>query len=127
MPELFDVLQMKPTNMSAQRLYQYSEYIEKNDLDASSYQLAFWVKVFTPLTCLAMLLIAMPIVLTTTPRSGGAGQRIMVGLLLGVGYFVLNRAINHLGIVYGVMPFLSAFLPLLLVVSLSIVMLRRIN
>ena len=126
-PELFDVLQMKPTNMSAERLYQYSEYIEKNDLDASSYQLAFWVKVFTPLTCLAMLLIAMPIVLTTTPRSGGAGQRIMVGLLLGVGYFVLNRAINHLGIVYGVMPFLSAFLPLLLVVSLSIVMLRRIN
>lgn len=126
-PELFDVLQTKPINMSAMRLYQYSQYIEKNELDASSYQLAFWIKIFTPLTCLAMLLIAMPIVLTTTPRSGGTGQRIIIGLMLGIGYFVLNRAINHLGIVYGMMPFLSAFLPLLLVVLLSIIMLRRIH
>ena len=126
-PELFDVLQMKPTNMSAEKLHQYSEYIEKNDLDASSYKLAFWVKIFTPLTCLAMLLIAMTIVLTTTPRSGGTGQRIIIGLLLGIGYFVVNRAINHLGVVYGILPFLSAFIPLLLVVSLSIFMLRRIN
>ena len=126
-PALFDVLQMKPANMSAEKLHQYSAYIEENELDASSYQLAFWVKIFTPLTCLAMLLIAMPIVLTTKPRSGGTGQRIMIGLLLGIGYFVINRAISHLGIVYGMMPFLSAFIPLLLVVSLSVVMLRRIN
>jgi len=126
-PELFDVLRMKPVNMSAEKLHQYSAYIEENDLDASSYQLAFWVKIFTPLTCLAMLLIAMPIVLTTTPRSGGTGQRIIIGLLLGIGYFIVNRAVNHLGIVYGMLPFLSAFIPLLLVVSISIYMLRRIN
>lgn len=125
-PDLFDVLRLKPINMSAQRLYQYSEYMEKNELDASHYRLAFWVKVFTPLTCLAMLLIAMPLVLSTTPRSGGTGQRIMVGLLLGVGFFVINRAINHLGIVYGLMPAVSAVLPLLVVVVASFILLRRV-
>lgn len=126
-PALFDVLQMKPANMSARRLFQYSQYIEKNELDATTYRLAFWIKFFTPLTCLAMLLIAMPLVLTTTPRSGGTGQRMVIGLLLGIGYFVFNRGINHLGIVYGMTPFLSALLPLLLVVSLSMLMLRRIH
>lgn len=126
-PELFDVLQMKPVNMSAERLLQYARYMEQNELETSDYRLAFWVKVFTPLTCLTMLLIAMPIVLTTTPRSGGTGQRIMIGLMLGIGFYVINRAINHLGVVYDLAPLLSAALPLLLVVTLSVFLLRRIN
>lgn len=126
-PDLFDVLRLKPVNMSARNLYQYSDYMKANNLDASNYQLAFWMKVFTPLICLAMLMIAMPLVLSTSPRSGGIGYSIIIGLLLGIGFFVINRAINHIGIVYGLMPVLSAALPLMIVVGLSVFLLRRIN
>lgn len=126
-PELFNVLNLDPEDMSARDLYQYSDYLSSNELDADPFRLALWIKAFTPATCLVMLLIAMPLVFNATPRSGGTGQRIMVGLLLGIAFFVFNRASNHLGLVYGLMPALSAALPLLLVTSISVVMIRRIR
>lgn len=126
-PDLFDVLRLKPGDMSATRLYQYSAYMESNNLDAKNYRLAFWIKIFTPITCLAMLVIAMPLVLSTTPRSGGIGQRIVIGLLVGVAFYVLNRSINYLGIVYGMAPLVSAVLPLLFVITASVLLLRRIR
>jgi lipopolysaccharide export system permease protein len=126
-PRLFAVLRLAPEDMSAQDLYAYGRYLEKNGLDAVEYQLAFWIKLFTPLTCLAMLLIAMPMVFNATPRSGGTGQRVIAGLLLGIIFFVLNRAANHLGVVYNVPPFISAIVPLLVITSIAILLLRKVR
>lgn len=126
-PELFEVLLLWPEDMSAQDLYQYSDYLKNNGLDAVEYELAFWIKLFTPFTCLAMLLIAMPMVFNTTPRSGGTGQRVVVGLILGILFFVLNRAVNHLGVVYGIPSVLSAAIPLIIIASASILMLRKVR
>ena len=125
--DLFDVLRLEPEDMSVISLQQYSQYLEENDLDAAVYRLAFWVKIFTPLSCLVMLLIAMPLVFNANPRSGGTGQRVIIGLLLGILFFVFNRAINHLGVVYGLMPVFSAAIPLLLVSVITIFWIRRIR
>lgn len=125
--DLFDVLKLEPRDMSVTSLMKYSDYLEKNHLDAATYQLAFWMKLFTPLTCLVMLLIAMPLVFNATSRSGGTGQRVIVGLLLGILFFVFNRAVNHLGVVYGVMPILSAAIPLVFVTAITFFLIRRIR
>jgi lipopolysaccharide export system permease protein len=126
-PGLFNVLRVLPEDMSAEDLYQYSDYMKKNSLDAVEYELAFWIKVFTPFTCLAMLLLTMPMVFNTTPRSGGTGQRVIVGALLGIFFFVMNRTANHLGVVYGFPAVVSAAAPLLLISLISIVLLRRLK
>jgi lipopolysaccharide export system permease protein len=125
--ELFDVLKLDPADMSAVDLMKYSDYLKDNKLDAASYELTFWVKVLMPVTCIVMLLIAMPLVFNATPRSGGTGQRVLVGLLLGILFFVFNRAVNHLGIVYGLPPVLSASIPLMLVVAATFVLIQRIR
>lgn len=125
--ELFDVLRLDPANMSALDLLKYGDYLNQNELDSVPYHLAFWVKVFTPMTCVVMLLIAMPLVLGASPRSGGTGQRVLIGLLLGISFYVLNNAANHLGVVYGLPPVLSASIPLMLVTVVTIVMMRRIR
>lgn len=125
--ELFSVLELESKDMSALELLTYSDYLEENKLDNDEYLLAFWIKVFTPLTCLAMLMIAMPLVFATTPRSGGVGQRIMIAILIGVIYFVFNRSINHLGLALDVAPLLSAAAPLLMVMIISVFFLRRVN
>ncbi len=127
LPELFTVLELEAQDMSAQELYTYSRYLEANHLDDGEYRLAFWIKIFTPLTCLAMLLISMPLVFLTTPRSGGSGQRIVVAIVIGIAFFVFSRTSNYLGLALGVMPFISAVLPLILVISISFFFLRRIN
>lgn len=125
--DLFDVLKLDPEDMSATSLLEYSRYLEENELDASVYQLAFWMKLFTPLSCLVMLLIAMPLVFTSSPRTGGTGQRVIIGLLLGILFFIFNRAINQLGIVYGLMPVISASIPLIFVTIISVFLMRRIR
>lgn len=125
--DLLDVLRLDPADMSALDLFKYSDYLKQNELDAVPYHLAFWVKVFTPLTCVVMLLIAMPLVLSAAPRSGGTGQRVLIGILLGILFYVFNSAINHLGIVYGLPSILSASIPLMLVAMVTVMLIRRIR
>ena len=76
---------------------------------------------------IVMLMVAMPLVFNATARSGGTGQRIIVGLMLGIAFFVFNRAVNNLGIVYEFSPVLSAGLPLVLVATAALVLIRRIR
>jgi len=125
-PDLFNVVSVKPENMSATDLYRYTHYLQRNLLDSSSYELAFWIKVFTPISSLIMLLIALPFVFGSQ-RAGGAGNRMLVGLLLGIGFYLLNRTVNHLGQVYHFQPFISAAAPLLVIAAGSVYALRRIR
>lgn len=125
-PDLFNVVTVRPENMSALDLYRYSQYLQDNELDASHYQLAFWIKVITPVSSLVMLLIAMPFVFGSQ-RSGGTGQRVLIGLLLGIGFFMVNRIMNHLGQVYGIHPLISAALPVILVAILGALAIKRVR
>jgi len=125
-PDLFDVVSVYPENMSAIDLYQYSNYLKDNDLESSNYDLAFWIKIFTPLSSLVMLLIALPFVFGSQ-RSAGTGNRVLFGLLLGIGFFLLNRTMNHLGQVYHFYPFFSASAPVIMVALASFYALRRVK
>jgi len=125
-PDLFNVVSVEPDNMSAMDLYKYSDYLKNNDLDASHYELAFWIKIFTPLSSLVMLLIALPFIFGSQ-RSSGAGNRMLVGLLLGIGFYLLNRTVNHLGQVYHIYPLISASAPMILVAIASFYSLRRVK
>ena len=42
--DLFDVLNLEPEDMSAAELWQYSRYLDKNELESDSFWLAFWVR-----------------------------------------------------------------------------------
>ena len=125
--ELFNVLNLEPEDMSATELWQYSNYLDENELESDAFWLAFWIKVFTPLTSVGMLMIAVPLVLTSNARAGGTGQRILIGVMIGVAFYVLNRVINQMGIIYGITPIVSAGLPSLMVIAISVVLIRRIR
>lgn len=125
-PDLFNVVSVEPDNMSAIDLFKYSNYLKSNDLDSSHYELAFWIKIFTPISSLVMLLIAMPFIFGSQ-RSSGAGNRMLAGLLLGIGFYLLNRTANYVGQVYQFYPFISASAPMILVAMASFYSLRRVK
>ncbi len=122
---MFAVLQQKTERMSALALYDYIRYLTANGLESSQYRLAFWNRFIQPFSSLVMLLLALPFVFGSQ-RSGGAGQKLFIGTLLGVGYYLTSRLLNQLGIVYGVSPFLSAVLPPLIFLTVAVAMLRRV-
>ncbi|ACL73218.1 LPS export ABC transporter permease LptG [Thioalkalivibrio sulfidiphilus] len=125
-PELFSVLAVEPRQMAATTLAQYVTYLRENDLDSASFELAFWMRFTTPLSSLVMLLLAVPFVFGSL-RTGGAGQRLFIGLLIGVGFHLLNRTLNHMGLVYGLPPMLSATLPTLIFFAVAMLALRRVR
>jgi len=119
------VLRISPEKMPARDLYQYINYLENNDLQSGQYQLAFWNRFVQPLSILVMLLLALPFVFGSQ-RSGGAGQRLFVGILLGIGFFLLNRMSNQLGVVYGLPALMSALVTPLLFLMVALFLLRRV-
>jgi lipopolysaccharide export system permease protein len=106
-------------------LYRYIGYLRENGLDSGQYSLALWKKSLLPLTTVVMIFLSVPFVFGPL-RSVGVGQRIFVGTLCGIGFFLVDQTTGHLGIVYGLSPLLSVLVAPLLFLGVAIVLMRRI-
>ena len=110
--------------LSIQQLYRYIEHLRQNNQEIERYQLAFWQKIFMPLATAVMVLLATPFVFRPV-RSGGLGQRVFLGVMLGLAFVVLNQIIGYFGLLYGLSPVVSALTPILLFLGLALVLLHR--
>lgn len=109
-PQVLDVVVVEPEGLAAAGLWRYVQYLERNGLESDRYRLAFWIKVATPLATVTMLLLTVPLVFGAV-RSANTGQRIFLGVVIGLAFFLVNRLLNHAALVYGLPPSLSALLP----------------
>lgn len=124
-PDMLAVLMVKPQDMSMQALARYVSHLRDNAQDTARYELALWTKIFYPIACISMMLIALPFALLQR-RSGGVGIRIFLGILLGVGFNFFSQVMGHLGALYRLPPPLAAALPtLLLLIGTGVVLWRQ--
>ena len=123
-PELLQNLTVDPETLSAKNLLQQVSYMQQNSLDSDRIQLALWTKLTNPLATLVMLMLSVPFVFASQ-RGGSAGQKIFIGIMLGIGYIMVNRLFTHMGLVYGFPPVISALAPLLFFLSIAIIGIRR--
>jgi lipopolysaccharide export system permease protein len=124
-PSSLDVLTVKPHMLTAWDLWRYIDYLQKNGQTSISYEVAFWGKLTTPLVTVVMLFLSIPFVFGSL-RSVGVGQRVFVGAMLGIVFYLLNRVFSYMAVVYSLPGLFSALFPLLLFLALAIWMLRRI-
>ncbi|MDP2431494.1 MAG: LPS export ABC transporter permease LptG [Pseudomonadota bacterium] len=89
-PDLLAVLMVSPQRMSMATLHSYIQHLTQNHQDAQRYVIAFWNKVTYPLAAPVMLLLALAFAYHP-PRVGGAGGRLLLGILLGLGFHLANR------------------------------------
>lgn len=125
-PEVFRIAAVPPENLSAWDLYSFVSYLRGNGLESERYELAFWIRVMAPLATAGMVLMALPFVLGSL-RAVSIGQRIMVGALLGIGFYLFNAVFNRFGVVYDLSPFLSAVLPTAAVFAIWGLLMRRVR
>ncbi|MCW9057652.1 MAG: LPS export ABC transporter permease LptG [Gammaproteobacteria bacterium] len=125
MPGVLDVVVLEPESMSVRELRRYIEYLASNGLEAERHQLALWLRLSAPLAGLVMLFLAVPFVFGSL-RNVGAGQRLLVGVMVGIGFQLLVQILSHTGQVYGIHPVVSAFAPILLFLSGGVWALRRL-
>ena len=116
---------MEPGELSLPKLTKFAHYLEENGLQSSEYRFNFWQRLLQPFASLVMIFLAIPFVLGALSTST-MGWRIVVGILVGFTFFILNELLGQLSIVYQISPFMAALLPPLLFAIFGVLLSRRL-
>jgi lipopolysaccharide export system permease protein len=101
-----------PRKLSLFDLSYQIEYMKREGLNPSPYQLAYWSKILQPFAVLGLALIALGFVLGPL-REVSMGVRISVGILVGLTFKYLQDLLAPMSIVYDMPPALAVLAPIL--------------
>jgi lipopolysaccharide export system permease protein len=113
-----------PKQLTGRALWRLITYFRNNALDAHEYLFAFWSRIARTVAVVFSVLLAIPFVLGSL-RSAGAGTRMLMGLLLGIGFFLLQRLIESSTVVFALNPVVLAWLPTTLLALVTTALLAR--
>ncbi len=125
-PNMLSVLQMHPDRLTASSLWEYTQHLRRNQQKSNRFEAALWGKLLYPLACCVLIILALPFS-QVSRRSGGVALRIFVGILLGLVFILCNKLFSYLGQLYNWPPALAALVPYLLFISLTVVMIYRVE
>ncbi len=113
-----------PNTLTNRALWQLIEYSRTNSLDAGRYVFAFWSRIARTVAIVFAVLLAIPFVLGSL-RSSGAGTRTLMGLMLGIVFFLLQRLIESGTIVFDLNPLVLAWIPTAALRTVTLLLLAR--
>ncbi|QOY95855.1 LPS export ABC transporter permease LptG [Massilia sp. UMI-21] len=118
-PKILSVSRSEPERMSASELAVYTRHLAENRQETGRFKVAFWKKIIDPLSILVLMALALPFAYLHT-RSGGVSLKIFVGIMIGVGFLLLNALFSNLGVLTALPAFMTAAAPSLLFLLLAI-------
>ncbi|MBT8434277.1 MAG: LPS export ABC transporter permease LptG [Gammaproteobacteria bacterium] len=121
---LLEVLMIEPRQMSSTDLRAYLSFLDENKLEGRVERMIFWQKMFAPLTIIVMCLLALPFVLGSQ-RQGDTGQRLLIGILLGLAFVVVEQLVVQLGTQFEGNALLIALLPNITFLGIAIYVLAK--
>lgn len=125
-PDLLKIVVVSPNNLSMYDLAMYIDFLKDNHQKSHEFELAFWGRVVNPLVVLIMLLVSAPFVIGVK-RGINVGGRMMIGVVIGMGFNIIDKIVGHLGLIYDLYPPLVAIMPSLTVLALALAALQRIQ
>ena len=101
---------LSPDRMQTLELFQYINHLQDNAQNAQRYEIEFWRKVFYPLSCLVMMVLALPFAYLHF-RAGNITGYVFIGVLVGISFFLLNNVFGYVGNLRNWQPWLAAASP----------------
>jgi lipopolysaccharide export system permease protein len=123
-PGFLGLASQDPQQLTSRALWQLIQYYQKNSLDPSQYLFAFWSRIARTVAIGFSVLLAIPFVLGSL-RSSGAGTRTMMGLLLGICFFLVQRLIESGTVVFALNPVILAWIPTATMGMVTLLLLAR--
>ena len=105
--------------MSTVELWRYSHHLSDQEQAAQRYEIQFWKKALYPLACLVLTTLALPFAYLHA-RAGGISLKVFGGIMLGVGFVLLNNIAGHIGMLRGWTPWIVAATPSAVFLLLSL-------
>ena len=123
---LLGVTLVKPVSLSARGLMGYINYLQKNELSAERYETELWSRIATTVTVSIMPVLALAFVFGSL-RSAGAGSRLMIGVMIGLGYFLASETLANSGQVFDLNPAIVSWIPTAVLLVITVVALSRVR
>lgn len=123
-PDLLAVLRVTPDEMSLLNLYAYIDHLRENKQNSTRYELAFWGKVLQPIAVIIMMMLGIPFAIQSQ-RAIGVGSKLLIGIMIGLGFYFLNQLAGHLTVINNWPPLLSACVPLVVFLALAFLLLLQ--
>lgn len=100
--------------------------MKRNQLDTHQYEVVLWQQISLLPALLAMALMSLPFLLGSV-RAVSASQRVMIGGLIGIGFYLLQQLSGHLAGIFGLNPVLLILTPPFILLAIAITAIRHQN
>jgi len=107
------------SSMTTIELWRYGRHLDEQAQASQQVAVRFWKKALYPLSCLVMVALALPFAYLHA-RAAGVSLKVFGGIMLGIGFVLLNNLAGHLGMLGGWTPWVVAAAPSLLFLLLSL-------
>ena len=124
--DMLGITLVKPISLSVKGLLSYISYLKKNNLSSGRYETELWSRIATTVTVVIMPILALSFVFGSL-RVSGSGGRIMIGVMIGLGYYLASEMIANSGQVYDLNPALVTWLPSLALLAVTVFSIDRIR
>lgn len=116
----------KPLSLSARGLLVYIDYLKRNSLDASLYESELWNRAARTVAIVIMPVLSLAFVFGSL-RSGGAGSRLALGVIIGLAYYLASETLANSGQVFNLNPIIVNWAPSLALLLITVFALARIR
>ncbi len=124
--EVLGISLVKPQSLSGRGLLDYIAYLKRNALDSDRYETELWYRIARTATIMIMPILALAFVFGSL-RTGGAGARLMIGIVIGLAYYLASEMLANSGQVFNLDPAMVAWLPSAALALATLFALQRIR
>ncbi len=109
-------LELSPESLSSRDLWRYIKALKKGGQNPDHFVLALWRKLTRPLFSLSLAMLAAGLVFQATGR-GSMGPRLTMGIVAGLIFYFFDQITMQLGLLWGINPVVTAFVPVVVAAS----------
>jgi lipopolysaccharide export system permease protein len=125
-PEFLGLAVQDPESLPGSGLYSYIQHLKANGLDSRSYEVAFWARIARTVAVAIIVVLAVPFAFGPM-RSTGTGARTVVGIMIGVVFFLMAKMLESGGEVFNMPPLAVAWLPTALLAIITTFAVSRVR
>lgn len=125
-PEFLGLAVQEPESLPGSGLYSYIQHLKANGLDSRTYEVAFWARIARTVAVAIIVVLAVPFAFGPM-RSTGTGARTVVGIMIGVVFFLMAKMLESGGEVFNMPPLAIAWLPTALLAIITTFAISRVR
>jgi lipopolysaccharide export system permease protein len=106
------------------QLARYLAHLRENQLDTRQVEFTLWARIARTISIVVVVLLALPFCFGSM-RAAGTGAKTVIGMLIGIGFSLLQNTLESSAQVFNVNPIVLALTPVALLIVGTAIALKR--